>query len=88
MCRWLLCRWVRDRRIRLHVSLAVVWPQGRFGKFYKSMNQWECRDQHTNLGWIDNFVVLERIKVILDVYWCTFLDGTTKKWVSRSRRLQ
>lgn len=32
MRRWLLCRWVRDRRIRLHVSLAVVWPQGRFWK--------------------------------------------------------
>jgi hypothetical protein len=23
---WMLCRWVRNVRIRLHVSLAVVWP--------------------------------------------------------------
>ena len=32
--------------------------------------------------------MFERIEIILDMYWRTFLDGTTKKWISRDRCLQ
>jgi hypothetical protein len=35
MRRRLLRRWVRNGRIRLHVSLAIVWPLGSFGKFMR-----------------------------------------------------
>lgn len=39
MRRWLLRRRVRNRRIRLHVSLAMIWPLRRFWLFHESMNE-------------------------------------------------
>jgi hypothetical protein len=48
----------------------------------------EKKRQRTNLRSIYNFIMFERIKVVLDIYRSAFFDGTrTEEWVRLSRRL-
>ena len=81
-----------QRREQLYISLAIVRPHCRCKGRADSTNSVMIRHINmivrTNLGGVDNFVVLEWIKVILDVDRVPFLIRTrAEERIRQSRAL-